>query len=180
MKKYYLFLMIICVYSSYAQKEIKQKANNTWKENIKEVVVTGQINPQSVKKSVYEVKVINRKTIENLAANNLADVLNQSLNINIIPNTSTGKSSVNLFGLDGQYFKILIDNIPMVNDEGMGNMADLTQINLDDVACIQDVFGDIHIKGSDKIIKIDKDEISENDREKLVEVLTQKTHHQLV
>ncbi|GGE20340.1 hypothetical protein GCM10010831_21790 [Psychroflexus salis] len=133
--------MIICVYSSYAQKEIKQKANNTWKENIKEVVVTGQINPQSVKKSVYEVKVINRKTIENLAANNLADVLNQSLNINIIPNTSTGKSSVNLFGLDGQYFKILIDNIPMVNDEGMGNMADLTQINLDDVERIEIVEG---------------------------------------
>ena len=54
------------------------------------------------------------------------------------------------------------------------------QINLDDVEYIKNVFGDIHIKGSDKIIKIDKDEISQEDKEKLVEALTQKTHLQLV
>src|SRR5690606_17020729 len=75
-------------------------------------------------KSVFEVKVISQETIKLLAGNTLADVLNQSLNINIQPNPSSGKSNVKLFGLDGQYFKILVDNIPLINDEGLGNNTD--------------------------------------------------------
>ena len=110
-------------------------------ESLDEVVVTGQINPQSVNKSVVEVKVITRKDIERQAGNNLADVLNNTLNLNITPNTSTGKSGVSLFGLDSQYFKVLIDNIPMINEEGVGNNTDLTLINLDDVERIEYVEG---------------------------------------
>jgi len=110
-------------------------------EKLDEVVVTGQINPQSVNKSVVEVKVISRKDIERQAGNTLADVLNNTLNLNITPNTSTGKSGVSLFGLDSQYFKVLIDNIPMINEEGVGNNTDLTLINLDDVERIEYVEG---------------------------------------
>src|SRR5690606_11746595 len=72
-------------------------------EKLDEVVVTGQHNPQSVQKSVFEVKVISRRDIERQAGNNLADVLNNTLNLNIIPDTGTGKSGVSLFGLDSQY-----------------------------------------------------------------------------
>jgi hypothetical protein len=54
------------------------------------------------------------------------------------------------------------------------------RINLDNVEYIKNVFGDIQIKGPDKIIKIDKDEICQEDKEELLEVLTQKTHLQLV
>src|SRR5690606_36442839 len=75
------------------------------------------------------------------AGNNLADILNNSLNINISPNTSTGKSGVSLFGLDSQYFKVLIDNIPIINEEGMGNNTDLTLINLDDIERVEIVEG---------------------------------------
>ena len=106
-----------------------------------EVVVTGQYNPQSVKKSIFEVKVINYREIEQRAVNNLADLLNQTLNINITPNTSTGKSGVSLFGLNAQYFKILIDNVPVINEEGIGNNVDLTLINLDDIQQIEIVEG---------------------------------------
>ncbi|MEZ4810753.1 MAG: TonB-dependent receptor plug domain-containing protein [Allomuricauda sp.] len=115
-------------------------------QNLKEVVVTGQINKQSVDKSVFEVKVISRETLDRLAGNTLADVLNQSLNINIQPNPSTGKSSVQLFGLDGQYFKILVDNIPLINDEGLGNNTDLTQINLDDIEQVEIVEGSMGVQ----------------------------------
>lgn len=111
-----------------------------------EVVVTGQINKKSVDKSVFEVKVIKQETIERLAGNTLADVLNQSLNITIQPNPSTGKSTVQLFGLDGQYFKILVDNIPLINDEGLGNNTDLTQINLDDIEQIEIVEGSMGVQ----------------------------------
>lgn len=111
-----------------------------------EVVVTGQINKKSVDKSVFEVKIIPQETIKLLAGNTLADVLNQSLNINIQPNPSSGKSSVQLFGLDGQYFKILVDNIPLINDEGLGNNTDLTQINLDDIEQIEIVEGSMGVQ----------------------------------
>lgn len=109
--------------------------------SLEEVVVTGQYNPQSIKKSVHNVIVIKREQIENQAANNLADLLNFNLNLTIIPNAQTGKSTISFFGLDSQYFNILVDNIPLVSDNGLGNNIDLTQINLDDVERIEIVEG---------------------------------------
>lgn len=137
--KQYKISMALLIWGAFATAQndtIPAKVND-----LQEVVVTGQYNPQSVKQSVFEVKVITRKDIELQGGNNLADILNQTLNINIIPNASTGKSGVQLFGLDAQYFKILVDNIPLINDEGLGNNADLTQINLDDIEQIEIVEG---------------------------------------
>ncbi len=112
---------------------------------LEQTVISGQFNKQSVKKSIYEVKVIDRDMIDRLAGNNLADVLNQSLNMNIIGNSETGKSSVSMFGLDGKYFKILVDNIPLLNDEGLGNNSDLTQMNLDDIEQVEIVEGSMGV-----------------------------------
>lgn len=111
-----------------------------------ELIISGQYNPQTVNKSIYEVRVINREMIDRQAGNNLADLLNQTLNMNIIPNANTGKSGVQMFGLDSQYFKILVDNIPLINDEGLGNNTDLTQINLDDVQQIEIVEGSMGVE----------------------------------
>lgn len=116
------------------------------------VVVSGQYNPQSVKKSVFQVTVISRSDIDRQAGNNLADLLNQTLNININPNADTGKSRVKLFGLGGDYFKILVDNIPVINDEGLGSNTDLTQINLDDIQQIEIVEGAMGVEyGADAV-----------------------------
>ncbi|HLW41784.1 MAG TPA: TonB-dependent receptor [Flavobacterium sp.] len=108
---------------------------------MEEIVITGQFEPQSIKKSVHNVRVISKADIQNLAANNLGDVLNQYLNITVSPNAQTGRSSVSLFGLDSQYFKVLIDNIPIASDTGLGNNVDLTQINLDNVERIEIIEG---------------------------------------
>lgn len=102
-------------------------------EELTEVVITGQYNTQSIKKSVHNVTVIKRELIESQAANNLADLLSFYLNLTVIPNGQTGKSRVSFFGLDSQYFNILVDNIPLVSVNGLGNNIDLTQINLDDI-----------------------------------------------
>ena len=118
-----------------------QQLDSLVANKLEEVVITGQINPQSISNSIVEVKVITREDIERQAGNTLADVLNTSLNISISPNTSTGKSGVSLFGLDSQYFKVLIDNIPIINEEGLGNNTDLTLINLDDIKRIEIVEG---------------------------------------
>jgi outer membrane receptor for ferrienterochelin and colicins len=110
-----------------------------------EVVVTGQLEPQSIKKSVFNVRVISKEDIKQLAANNLSDVLNQYLNISIRTSGSDGRSTVSMFGLDSQYFKILVDNIPLVSDTGMGTNVDLTQVNLDDVERIEIIEGSMGV-----------------------------------
>ncbi|GEQ85123.1 hypothetical protein ULMS_06310 [Patiriisocius marinistellae] len=132
--------------------QIEQNNDSISREKLNEIVVTGQLNPQSVSKSVVEVKVITRKDIERQAGNTLADVLNTTLNLNITPNTTTGKSGVSLFGLDSQYIKVLIDNIPIINEEGVGNNTDLTLINLDDIERIEIVEGAMGVQyGSNAI-----------------------------
>jgi outer membrane receptor for ferrienterochelin and colicins len=136
-----IIFSLFLVNFTFAQKKNQTVKDSVKVEKLETVVITGQHNPQSVKKSVFEVTVIGRKEIKQRAANNLADLLNQSLNITITPNVSTGKSGVSLFGLDSQYFKILIDNVPVINEEGVGNNTDLTLINLDDIQQIEIVEG---------------------------------------
>ncbi len=138
-KKYLTIYFSIFFSGLIFSQDVKQDSVKV--NNLEEVVVTGQYNPQSIKKSVHNVIVIKREQIENQAANNLADLLNFNLNLTIIPNAQTGKSTISFFGLDSQYFNILIDNIPLVSDNGLGNNIDLTQINLDDVERIEIVEG---------------------------------------
>lgn len=112
---------------------------------LSEVVVTGQFKPQCIKKSIYNVRVISSQDIQNLAANNLSDVLNQYLNITVKPSGNDGRSTVSMLGLDAQYFKILVDNVPLVNESGLGNNTDLSQINLNDVEQIEIIEGSMGV-----------------------------------
>lgn len=124
----------------------QEKEKDSVKVNsLSEVVVTGQFEPQSVKRSVFNVRVITSEDIQNLAANNLGDVLNQYLNITVKPSGTDGRSTVSMFGLDSQYFKILVDNVPLVNEAGLGNKIDLSQINLNDVERIEIVEGSMGV-----------------------------------
>jgi outer membrane receptor for ferrienterochelin and colicins len=134
-------LLLFAALTASAQNDTLNKP-----EKLEEVIVTGQYNPQSVNRSVFQVNVITRSDIDRQAGNNLADLLNQTLNISVMPNASTGKSGVKLFGLDAQYFKILVDNVPLVNDENLGSDSDLTQINLDDVQQIEIVQGSMGVE----------------------------------
>lgn len=139
--KFTLFAGFLFCVNAFAQ----QKDTINSQEKLSEVVVTGQLEPQSIKKSVFNVRVISKEDIKQLAANNLSDVLNQYLNISIRTSGSDGRSTVSMFGLDSQYFKILIDNIPLVSDTGMGTNVDLTQVNLDDVERIEIIEGSMGV-----------------------------------
>ncbi|WP_419868186.1 TonB-dependent receptor plug domain-containing protein [Chryseobacterium sp. CT-SW4] len=118
-----------------------QQKDSLNQEKIKEVVITGQYKQQAINKSIYKVEVIDAQQIKNMAVTNVAEVLNQNLNILIEPNKDSGNSSANIMGLSGAYTKILIDNIPVVSDEGMGNLVDLTKINVNNVERIEVVKG---------------------------------------
>lgn len=113
---------------------------------INEVIVTGQFSPQSIKKSLYKVEVINADDIKRMAVNNVAEVLNQTLNILIIPEKNSGDSKANIIGLGADYTKILIDNIPVVGDTGLGSNIDLTKITLDNIDRIEIVKGSMGVE----------------------------------
>ncbi|WP_027382056.1 TonB-dependent receptor plug domain-containing protein [Epilithonimonas caeni] len=141
MKKRTMSLLSVAILNlAYAQKDtLNQK-------NIEEVVITGQYTPQSINKSIYKVEIIDAQQIKNMAATNVADVLNQNLNILITPNSSSGDSNANIMGLSGEYTKILIDNIPVVSDQGMGNLVDLTKINVNNIERIEIVKGSMGVE----------------------------------
>jgi len=101
-------------FGCYCQTDTIYDAFNN--ENLEELVITSQIEPQSLKKSINNVRVITKADIKNLAAVSLSDVLNQYINIRVTPSNVTGRTSVSMYGLDANYFKILVDNVSLVNE----------------------------------------------------------------
>ena len=135
-----LIFFWVLPFISYAQEPTKDSLN-IWNEQLNPVILTGQYSPQSVDKSVVEVDVITQSDIKKMAGNTLGDVLNQTLNLTIIPNAGEGRSGIEQFGFNSEYIKILVDGIPIVGDEGFGNTIDISQINLDDIQQIEIVEG---------------------------------------
>lgn len=134
-------LLIIALLSTQTNAQQKDSLEIEFKEYLPAVVLTGQYNPQSVDKSIFEVEIISRSDIDKMAGNTLEDVLTQNLNLNIMPNSSEGRSGLKQFGFDSEYIKILIDGIPIIGDEGFGNAIDISQINLDDIQQIEIIEG---------------------------------------
>lgn len=121
-------------------------------EQLEEVMLLGESNVMSLSKELFTVSTLKSSDIKNVAGNNLADVLFNNLNITVSPDASNGRSTVSLFGLDGQYTKILIDGIPVVSDNGVGNNIDITQINLDNVERIEIVEGSMGVLYGDNAV----------------------------
>ncbi|MFI5129119.1 MAG: TonB-dependent receptor plug domain-containing protein [Chitinophagales bacterium] len=110
-----------------------------------EVIVTGQYKPQSVKNSVYQVKVITKERIQKQGASKLQDVLNNELNIRFSQDLATGGSNISMLGLSGQNVKILIDGLPMVGRQGTSNEIDINQIDVNTIERIEIVEGPMSV-----------------------------------
>ena len=139
-KKLLLSVAVCAFYGEGFSQIVKDTAR------IEEVVVTGQFNPQSIKKSLYKVEVINSEDIQRMAVNNVAEVLNQTLNILITPEKNSGDSKANIMGMNGFYTKVVVDNIPVIGDQGLGSNIDLTKISLDNVERIEIVKGSMGVE----------------------------------
>lgn len=140
------------LFLSYAISAQEKERDTTKIEELDEVVIVGESNVMSVSKKLFTVGTIKRKDIENVAGNNLADVLQNSLNITVNPDASNGRSTISLFGLDGQYVKILVDGIPIISDNGLGNNIDISQLNIDDVERIEIVEGSMGVLYGDNAV----------------------------
>lgn len=121
------------------KKEYKLKRTGF---DIDEVVVTGQYKPIAVDKSIYEVKLIGKTQIENKAANNLADLLSDELNISLSHDPSTG-TSMKLQGISGENIKILIDGVPVIGR--LAGNIDISQIDLSNVDHVEIIEGPMSV-----------------------------------
>lgn len=112
---------------------------------LEEIVVTGQFEPQSAKKSVYAVRTIPLEIIQARGATKLEDVLNTELNLRFSQDQALGGSNLSLQGLAGQNVKVLIDGVPMVGRQGTSNEININQINVQSIERIEIVEGPMSV-----------------------------------
>lgn len=126
-------------------------ANAAWAQDssktkdLNEVVVTGQYKAQSVKNSVYQVRVITKDQIQKQAASKLQDVLTNQLNIRFSQDLATGGSDINMMGLSGQNVKILIDGVPMTGRQGTSNEININQVEVNSIERIEIIEGPMSV-----------------------------------
>jgi len=75
-------------------------------KNLVEVIVTGQYKPQSIKNSVYQVRVIKNERIRSSGAINVQQVLNNQLGFRFSNDNTLGTTDVQLMGMSGRNVKI--------------------------------------------------------------------------
>jgi outer membrane receptor for ferrienterochelin and colicins len=148
------FLLCWCVFlaigQSYAQSDsgviIKQPLDSI--KRLKEVVITGQFEPQSLKSSVYNVRVIDAKRIKLRSATDLKTLLATELGLRFSNDPATGISDLQLMGMDGAGVKIMLDGVPMM-DRGTSKES-LGQIDVNTIERIEIVEGPMSVVyGSD-------------------------------
>ncbi len=138
MRKVYIVVVLMMIASrSFSQLDSLK--------TLGEVVITGQYKPQSVKNSVYQVKVISKEKIQKTGAVKLQDVLNSELNIRFAQDNATGGSGVTMLGLKGQNVKILIDGLPMIGRQGTSNEIDINQVDINSIERIEIVEGPMSV-----------------------------------
>lgn len=120
------------------------------KTQLGEVVVTGQFSPQSIRSSVYKVRVINRLQIEQKAATSLQSLLNTEVGIRMSNDMALGETDFELMGMSGNNVKVLIDGVPII--DRLSKKQSLSQIDINTVERIEIVEGPMSvIYGSDAL-----------------------------
>lgn len=119
-------------------------------KNLNEVIVTGQYKPQTLKKSVYQVRVINNERIKQSGATNVQQVLNTQVGFRFSNDNTLGTTNVQLMGMNGRNVKILLDGLPMV-DRG-DTRESLNQVDVNSIERIEIVEGPMSVSyGSDAL-----------------------------
>jgi outer membrane receptor for ferrienterochelin and colicins len=119
---------------------------------LKDVIVTGQYEPTSVRQSVYKVRVLSEDRITSQGTAKLQDVLSTELNIRFQQDPALGVSTISMQGLPGQNVKVLLDGVPIVGRQGTTNAVDLNQININTIDRIEIVEGPMStIYGADAL-----------------------------
>lgn len=126
---------------TFAQDSAKTK-------NLDAVIVTGQYQPQSLKNSVYQIRVINNERIRLSGATNVQQVLNTQLGFRFSNDNSLGISDVQINGMSGRNIKILLDGAPVL--DRFDQRVSLSQIDVNTIERIEIADGPMSVSfGSD-------------------------------
>lgn len=147
MRKIHLLICAAGLFQAAAAQSVKKylPEDTTRAKDLEEVVVTGQYRPQSVKNSVYQIKVISRERIEKQGATRLQDVLRNELNLRFSQDLATGGSAITMLGLSGQNVKILVDGLPVTGRQGVNNEFDISQLDINSIERIELVEGPMSV-----------------------------------
>ncbi|MFN8252528.1 MAG: TonB-dependent receptor [Ferruginibacter sp.] len=150
MKKLYMITATLAA-TTVVNAQNQQTADTSWySKNLSEVIVTGQYKPQSVKNSVYQVRVINNERIRISGAATVQQVLNTQLGFRFSNDAALGISDVSLMGMTGRNVKILLDGVPML-DRG-DSRESLNQVDINSIERIEIVEGPMSVSyGSDAL-----------------------------
>jgi outer membrane receptor for ferrienterochelin and colicins len=119
-------------------------------QQLKEVIVTGQYAPQSLKNSVYMVRTITNEQIRLRNASKIQDVLTDQLGIRFTNDLTLGTTDITLMGVAGQRVKILLDGVPLL-DRG-DTRESLNQIDINSIDHVEIVEGPMSVSyGSDAL-----------------------------
>lgn len=147
MSKLILSLLMVFLIPVMVGAQAKPDTSNTYK-SLEEVVVTGQYKPQSLTKSVYQVRVINSDYIQLSGSTNIQQVLNEQLGFRFSTDNTLGITDVKLNGMGGNNVKILLDGVPMT--DRYDQRVSLSQIDVHNIRQIEIVEGPMSVSyGSD-------------------------------
>lgn len=110
---------------------------------LNEVVVTGQFESQSIRNSVYNIRVIDKTQIKLRSATDIKTVLSTELGVRFSNDLATGISEPQLMGMSGASVKILLDGVPMM-DRGTAKES-LGQIDINIIERIEIVEGPLSV-----------------------------------
>ncbi|MBB5634856.1 outer membrane receptor for ferrienterochelin and colicins [Pedobacter cryoconitis] len=147
-----IFIFIATTNAQNKSAVSKQKKDSV-SNDLREVVVTGEFQPQSLKNSVYRTRVINAERIRLKAATSIQQVLNTELGFRFSNDLTLGTTDVQMMGMSGRSVKILLDGVPMI-DRGDARES-LDQIDVNTIERIEIVEGPLSVSyGSDALVGV--------------------------
>ncbi len=140
-----LGLSIALCNSAWAQSAKQKAPDNVIADSVRlrDVVVTGQYTPQSLKQSVYQVRTISSEYIKLRGATNVLGVLDNQLGVRFSNDATLGETDVEIMGMSGTNVKILLDGVPLV-DRGSTRQS-LSQIDINTIERIEIVEGPMSV-----------------------------------
>jgi outer membrane receptor for ferrienterochelin and colicins len=104
---------------------------------LEQVVVTGQFQPKPADQSVYSIRIIDSRQINQMAATSLGDVLRSDPKFQYQYAGTLGEF-IRIRGLSGEYIKILIDGMPVTGRiDGKIDLSQLAMLEVDHIEIIE-------------------------------------------
>ena len=144
MKSVFTLTALLLIQTTMAQSDTAKPAS------LQEVVVTGQFQAQSLRNSVYRIRVVGQERIQLRGAADLQQLLSSEIGFRFSNDNTLGTSDVELMGMSGRNVKILLDGVPMV-DRG-DTRESLNQIDINTIERVEIVEGPMSVLyGSDAL-----------------------------